>query len=100
VVQRRREIALRLALGATPSEVVRLMTWSGASMGLTGIALGVVGAVALSRFLRAFLYGVQPIDLMVYVSCASGVLFVTTVSALIPALGARRLAPAAVLRED
>ena len=100
VVQRRREIALRLALGAQPSEVVRLITWSGASMGLAGIAIGIAGAVALSRFLRAFLYGVQPLDLAVYVSCAAGVLFVTTFSALIPALGARRLAPAAVLRED
>ena len=100
VVQRRREIALRLALGAQPSDVVGLITWSGASMGLAGIAIGVVGAMALSRFLRAFLFGVEPLDLTVYVLCAAGVLIVTTLSALVPALGARRLAPAAVLRED
>ena len=74
VVQRRREIALRLALGARPGEVVRLITWSGASMGLAGIAIGIVGAVALSRFLRAFLYDVQPLDFTVYVLCAAGVL--------------------------
>jgi len=79
---------------------VGLITWSGASMGLAGIAIGVVGAVALSRFLRAFLFGVEPLDLTVYVLCAAGVLVVTTLSALIPALAARRLAPAAVLRED
>jgi ABC-type antimicrobial peptide transport system permease subunit len=100
VVQRRREIALRLALGARPSEVVGLITWSGASMGLVGIAIGLVGALALSRFLRAFLFGVGPLNLTVYVICAAGVLVVTTLSALLPALGARRLAPAAVLRED
>jgi ABC-type antimicrobial peptide transport system permease subunit len=100
VVQRRREIALRLALGARPSEVVGLITWSGASMGLAGIAIGVVGAVVMSRFLRAFLFGVQPLDLTVYVLCAAGVMVVSTLSALIPALAARRLAPAAVLRED
>ena len=100
VVQRRREIALRLALGARPLEVVGLITWSGASMGLAGIAIGVVGAIGLSRFIRAFLYGVQPLDLTVYVLCAAGVLVVTTLSSLIPALSARRLAPAAVLREE
>jgi putative ABC transport system permease protein len=100
VVQRRREIALRLALGARPSDVVGLITWSGASMGLTGIAIGIAGALGLSQFLRAFLYGVEPLDLTVYVLCAAGVLVVTTLSSLIPALGARRLAPAAVLRED
>jgi putative ABC transport system permease protein len=100
VVQRRREIALRLALGARPGEVVRLITWSGASMGIAGIALGIIGAVGLSRFLRAFLYGVQPLDPLVYILCAAGVLAVTTLSSLVPALSARRLAPAAVLRED
>ena len=100
VVQRRREIALRLALGARPAEVVRLITWSGASMGLGGILIGLVGAIAMSRFLRAFLFGVQPLDVGVYALCAGGVLLVTALASLVPALAARRLAPAAVLRED
>ena len=100
VVQRRREIALRLALGAQPGEVVRLIMWSGASMGVTGIAIGLLGALGLSRFLGAFLYGVQPLDIRVYAMCAGAVLAVTALASLVPALGARRLAPAAVLRED
>jgi ABC-type antimicrobial peptide transport system permease subunit len=100
VVQRRREIALRLALGARPSEVVGLITWSGASMGVAGIVIGIVGALGLSRFLGAFLYGVQPLDPVVYALCAGGVLAVTALASLVPALGAGRLAPAAVLRED
>jgi ABC-type antimicrobial peptide transport system permease subunit len=100
VVQRRREIALRLALGARPSEVVGMITWSGASMGVAGIAIGIIGALALSRFLEAFLFDVQPLDPVVYALCALGVLTVTTLASLIPALGARRLAPASVLRED
>lgn len=100
VVQRRREIALRLALGASPSEVVSLMTWSGASMGAVGIAIGIVGAAGLSRFLGAFLYGVQPLDVATYALCAGGVLAVTALASLVPALSARRLAPASVLRED
>lgn len=100
VVQRRREIALRLALGARPGEVVRLITWSGASMGVVGVAIGLAGAGILSRFLRAFLYDVEPFDITTYLVCAAGVLAVTALASLIPALSARRLAPAAVLRED
>lgn len=100
VVQRRREIALRLALGARPSEVVGLITWSGASAGLIGIAIGVGGAMALSRFVEGFLYDVQPLEPVVYAICAALVLAVTAIASLVPALGARRLAPAAVLRED
>jgi ABC-type antimicrobial peptide transport system permease subunit len=100
VVQRRREIALRLALGARPGEVVGLITRSGLSMGVIGIAIGMTAALGLSRFLGAFLYGVQPLDLAVYVLCAGGVLAVTAVASLVPALSARRLQPAAVLRED
>ena len=100
VVQRRREIALRLALGARPGEVVGLITWSGLSMGVIGIVIGTTAALGLSRFLSAFLYGVQPLDLAVYVLCAGGVLAVTAVASLVPALSARRLQPATVLRED
>ena len=69
-------------------------------MALMGVALGVGGALALSRFLGAFLYGVQPLDPVVYATCAAAVVVVTAAASLIPALGARHLAPAAVLRED
>lgn len=100
VVQRRREIALRLALGARPGEVVRLITWSGASAGIIGIVIGVAGALALSRFVGAFLYGVTPLDPVVYGICAGAVLMVTLLASIVPALSARRFAPAAVLRED
>jgi putative ABC transport system permease protein len=100
VGQRRREIALRLALGAAPADVVALITWSGASMGMAGVAIGFAGAAALSKFLEAFLYGVSPLDPLVFAACAAGVLVTTVTASLIPALGARKLAPAAVLRED
>ncbi len=100
VVQRRREMALRLALGARPGEVVRLITWSGLSMGLAGVSIGMAGAAALSRFIGGFLYGVAPLELSVYLLCAGGVLAVTALASLVPALGTWHLTPAAVLRED
>jgi hypothetical protein len=100
VGQRRREIALRLALGATPGEVVGLITWSGASMGLIGVAIGIAGALALSRLIRGFLFEVQPLDPVVYAACGAVLIGVTLVASLLPALRARRLSPAAVLRED
>jgi ABC-type antimicrobial peptide transport system permease subunit len=100
VVQRRREIALRLALGARPGEVVRLITWSGASTAIGGVTIGVIVALGLSRFLGTFLYGVTPLDPVVYALCAGGVLGVTALASLVPALSAKRMAPASVLRED
>jgi predicted permease len=100
VGQRRREIALRLALGATPGEVVGLMTWSGASMGLLGVVIGIGGAVVLSRLISGFLFEVQPLDPAVYAVCGVVLISITAVASLLPALGGWRLAPAAVLRED
>jgi putative ABC transport system permease protein len=100
VVQRRREIALRLALGARPGEVVRLITWSGARMGVAGISIGILGAIVLSRFIEAFLYDVQPVEPSIYAWCAVGVFAVTGLASLLPALASRRLTPASVLRED
>jgi hypothetical protein len=69
-------------------------------MGVAGISIGVVGAAALSRFIGGFLYGVQPLEPAIYAWCAAGVLMVTGLASLLPALASRHLAPAAVLRED
>jgi putative ABC transport system permease protein len=100
VVQRRREIALRVALGATPGDVVALMTWSGVSRAAAGVAIGLLAAAGLSRFLTAFLYGVQSLDPVVYLVCGVLLLGIAAAASLVPALAARRLAPASVLREE
>ena len=71
-----------------------------ASAGMIGIAIGVVGALALSRFVEALLHGVTPLDPVVYAVCVDVVLAVTSLASVLPAPGAGRLAPAAVLRED
>lgn len=100
VVQRRREIALRMALGAAPRAMVTLMTWNGVSLAAIGVGAGLVTAAALSRFVSSFLFGVKSIDLPIYATSAAALLLVSAAAAAIPALRARKLTPASVLREE
>ena len=62
VAQRRREIGVRLALGARPADVVAMVLRNGLRLTTAGLALGLAGALALSRALEHFLYGVSPLD--------------------------------------
>ena len=62
VSQRRREIGLRLAIGASPSDVVWLVVREGAAMTLVGLGAGVAGALATGRWISALLFGVRPGD--------------------------------------
>ncbi len=62
IAARRHEIGVRLALGALPREVVRLVLGSGLGLTLAGVAVGLAGAMALSRVLAGFVYGVSALD--------------------------------------
>jgi predicted permease len=99
VTQRRREIGVRLALGETRSAVVRRMLREGAGMAMAGIAIGAVGAFALSRFLESMLHGVSARDLSTYVLTIVALLLVAVFASLTPAIRASRVDPAAILRE-
>jgi putative ABC transport system permease protein len=100
VVQRRREIALRMALGARPMRVVGLMTWGGVSLALIGVTVGLVAAAVVSRLVKAFLFGVGPLDPGTWLWATAGLVAVAFVAAAVPAMRARRYQPALVLRED
>jgi putative ABC transport system permease protein len=100
VVQRRREIALRMALGAEQRSMVTLMTWNGLSLACVGVGTGLVIAAGLSRFISTFLFGVKSIDLPIYAASAAALLVVSAAAAMLPALRARQLTPASVLREE
>ena len=91
---------MRMALGAEQTNVVALMTWNGVSLSLVGIGVGLMLALGLSRFVSTFLYGVKSMDPTIYVASALALLLVSAAAALLPALRARRMMPASVLREE
>jgi putative ABC transport system permease protein len=100
VTQRRREIGIRMALGADARDVTR---WVGAtSLGLTaaGVGCGVVAAVPLTRLLRSLLYEVRPLDPPLYGALALVLLVVGTAAAYLPARRATRIDPAGVLKQE
>ncbi|HEX6049231.1 MAG TPA: ABC transporter permease [Gemmatimonadaceae bacterium] len=100
VAERTREIGLRAALGATPSNILALVVGQGARLAVAGLALGLFGAFALTRSLRALLFGVGPHDPMTVVGATTLLLVTTLVACLIPAKRALRVDPSEAFRAD
>lgn len=100
VGQRQREIGIRLALGARPQEVLRMVLKSGMGLAGTGVALGVAGALVLSRVMSSILYGVAPHDPLTFGMVAVLLLGVALMACLVPARRAMRVDPAVTLRAE
>jgi putative ABC transport system permease protein len=100
VVRRRKEIGLRVALGALPGDIVRLVMAEGVRVTLLGIAAGTVAALAATRFLASFLFGVTPRDALTFATASVLLGAVALAAAWIPARRALRLDPVAALRQD
>jgi putative ABC transport system permease protein len=100
VAQRRREIGVRMALGAGEGRVFWTMLAEGLRPALLGMVLGLAGALALGRFLAAFLYGIEPRDPGVFIAVAVALGVAGAVACSIPAWRASRTEPMAVLRAD
>jgi len=100
VVQRRRELAVRAALGAQRRQLSTLVLARAARLALLGVSLGVLGALALSRFLAALLYGVSERDPLTFAVVAATLGTVALAASLLPALAAARLDPMTVLRSE
>jgi len=100
VAQRRREIGLRMALGAQTGNVVAGVLRAALRLSGIGVALGVVGAFAVTRFLGSFLFGVSPMDPTTLGGVALVLVAVTIVASWLPALRAARVDPMAALRSD
>jgi putative ABC transport system permease protein len=98
VAQRRGEIAVRLALGASAGQVLASVLRRGVALALAGIVLGGLSAVALRRMVASQLYEVSPLDPRVYVFVPILLLSVAVLATLVPASRARKVDPADMLR--
>ncbi|HYB95088.1 MAG TPA: ABC transporter permease [Vicinamibacterales bacterium] len=100
VGQRTREIGIRLALGANRSEVTGMVMRQAGRLAFAGVALGLLGAVAASRLLRAQLFQIAPTDAYTYAAVALGLSVVALIASWIPARRAARIDPLTALRHD
>jgi predicted permease len=100
VSQRRREIGIRVALGAQQRELTRLFIAHGFGLALIGVACGLAGAVALTRVLGSLLFGVNPVDPLTYTVVSIGLIAAAMVASYIPALRAMGVDPVEALRAE
>jgi ABC-type antimicrobial peptide transport system permease subunit len=100
VTQRTREFGVRVAMGATVRDVLRLVLGQGFRLAVAGCALGVVAAVALTRVIASFLYGVSPADPLTLAAVASILLGVSLLACLVPARRAARIDASVAMRSE
>jgi ABC-type antimicrobial peptide transport system permease subunit len=100
VSERRREMGLRLALGASSSDIFRLVLESGARLALLGVGLGLAGAFVLSRYVASVLFQTSPSDPGILALAALLLVATVLVASYVPARRAARVDPTQTLRYD
>jgi ABC-type antimicrobial peptide transport system permease subunit len=100
VSQRTRELGIRIALGATGGAVQRMVLGHGIILAAAGVAIGVAGALALTRLLRSLLFGVSATDPLTFVGVAAVLAVVAIVASYVPARRAARVDPLQALRAE
>jgi putative ABC transport system permease protein len=100
VQQRQREFGVRLALGAAPAHVLRLVMREAGAVVAAGIAIGLAGAAAVGQSLSAFLFGVRPHDPLTFAGVAVVMALTAAAAAGVPALRATRVDPASAFRDE
>lgn len=100
VVQRTQEIGIRMAIGAQRGDVLKLIMSGGLELVFIGVALGLVGAFALTRLLESLLYGVSAKDPMIFLTNAALLTIIAAAACLLPALRATKVDPMTALRTE
>jgi ABC-type antimicrobial peptide transport system permease subunit len=99
VAQRRREIGVRIALGAQSSNILKLVVRQGLNLVMIGLTIGVITALLLVRFIASFLYGVSGGDPITLTAAVLILGLAAALACLLPAIRATRVNPIIALRE-
>jgi putative ABC transport system permease protein len=100
VARRRREIGVRLAVGASRSDVIRMVVGDAMKLALAGMLIGGLAALAIARLLQPLLFGVRPTDVATFTAAGAVLLGVALLASMLPALRAARVPPASVLNAE
>jgi ABC-type antimicrobial peptide transport system permease subunit len=100
VRERTGEISVRMALGAAPADVARMVVGQGLKLTLFGLGAGLLSALALGRYLSSQLFGIRPSDPATFIAVAVLLATVALLTSYLPARRATRVDPATVLRSE
>jgi len=100
VSQRKHELGVRLALGATPANVLRMVMGQGMSFVLLGLSIGVAGALLLGRLMSALLFSVLPTDPIAFVAVSAVLILVAAAACFVPARRVTSIDPMIALRSE
>jgi putative ABC transport system permease protein len=100
VARRTREIGVRVALGATPGQVLGLLLREGVRVIAIGVAVGVLAALTSTRLLQTLLYGISATDASTFLLVPAAVAAAAVVASCVPAARALRISPVAALRHE